>query len=83
MNDEIILRKQAVELHLKGFNKIKIAEKLGKSRQWVHKWIGRYLQIGGDSWHKSFSTAPSKITNKTKGKIEDLVVSIRTEYFGV
>ena len=33
MNDEIILRKQAVELHLKGFNKIEIAEKLGKSRQ--------------------------------------------------
>jgi len=77
MNDEIILRKQAVELHLKGFNKIRIAEKLGKSRQWVHKWIGRYLQIGGDSWYKSFSTAPSKITNKTKDEIEDLVVSIR------
>lgn len=77
MNDEIILRKQAVELHLKGFNKIEIAEKLGKSRQWVHKWIGRYLQIERDSWYKSFSTAPSKITNKTKGKIEDLVVSIR------
>jgi len=35
MNDEITLRKQAVELHLKGFNKTEIAEKLGKSRQWV------------------------------------------------
>lgn len=82
MNDEIMLRKQAVELHLKGFNKTEIAEKLGKSRQWVHKWIGRYLQIGGDSWYKSFSTAPGKITNKTKGEIEDLVVSIRTALDG-
>ena len=68
MNDEIILRKQAVELHLKDFNKIKIAEKLGKSRQWVYKWIGRHLQIVGDSWYKSFSTAPIKITNKTRAR---------------
>lgn len=77
MNDEIIIRKQAIDLFLKGKSKIEIAELLGKSRQWVHKWIKRYQTIGGDDWYKSFSNTPKTVINKTPKDVEDLVVNIR------
>jgi len=77
MNDEIILRKQAVELYLKGLSKSDIAVKVSRSRQWVYKWIKRYLEIGGDLWFKPFSNTPIKIPIKTASDIERLVVSIR------
>jgi hypothetical protein len=77
MDDEIILRKQAVELHLKGLSKSDIATKVGRSRQWVHKWLKRYHEVGGESWFKSLSNKPSKISHKTPVDIEDLVISIR------
>ena len=39
MKDEEIVRKQAVELHLKNIPINDIADALGKTRQWVHKWL--------------------------------------------
>lgn len=77
MNDEITLRKQAVELHLNGLSKTDIAVKVGRSRQWVHKWIKRYLEVGGNSWFESLSNAPTKISVKTATEMESLVVSLR------
>ena len=77
MDDEIIIRKQAVELHLNGTSTLDIARKLGKSRQWVHKWVKRYQTIGGDTWYRSISRTPRHIQSKTPKKTEDLVISIR------
>lgn len=42
MKDEEIVRKQAIELHLKSIPANIIVDTLGKTRQWVHKWIKRY-----------------------------------------
>jgi transposase len=77
MDDDIILRKQAVELHLKGLSKSDIAVKIGRSRQWVHKWLNRYHEVGGESWFESLSNAPENISRKTAEDIESLVISIR------
>ena len=51
MEDELILRKQAVEQYLNGVPVSDIVQKLGRSRQWVHKWITRYRTEGGDNWY--------------------------------
>jgi len=51
MEDELILRQQAVELFLKGDPVNDIVHKLGRSRQWVHKWITRYRTEGEDDWY--------------------------------
>ena len=59
MKDEEILRKQAVELHLKSIPINDIADTLGKTRQWVHKWLKRY-KTGSDGWYQSLSNAPNK-----------------------
>lgn len=77
MDDEIILRKQAVELYLKDVPVCKIAQKLNRSRQWVHKWIARYHNIGGGNWFLPEPTSPNQVHNKTSEKGEELVVNVR------
>lgn len=77
MDDEIILRKQAVELYLKNIPVCDIAHKLNRSRQWVHKWITRYRTQGGDNWFLSVSTCPKQVFNKTPQKEEELVINAR------
>lgn len=76
MKDEEILRQQAIELHLKGTAIIDITDKLGKSRQWVHKWLGRY-KSGDDKWYLSLSNAPKRPIKAVSEDIENMVVSIR------
>jgi putative transposase len=82
MNDEEIIRKQAVELYLKGISVIDIGLKLNKSRQWVHKWINRYRSIGGDEWYISKSRSPKQVHGKTPQRQEDLVIKIRKSLEG-
>lgn len=77
MEDELILRQQAVELHLKGVPISDIVHKLERSRQWVHKWISRYRSEGGDDWYLSRSTAPKQARNRTPRKEEELVINVR------
>lgn len=77
MEDELIFRQQAVELYLKGIQISDIVHKLGRSRQWVHKWITRYRSEGGDDWYLSRSTAPKQARNRTPRKEEELVISVR------
>jgi len=77
MEEEIFIRKQAVKLHLENMPIKDIAEKLGRSRQWVHKWINRYRSEGGDKWFYSRSKAPKNIENKTAANTEELVIKVR------
>jgi|GEM_PF-2367706 transposase len=76
MKDEEIVRKQAVELHLKSVPVSTIADTLGKTRQWVHKWIKRY-KTGSDDWYLSQSNAPKKPVSRISEDIEKTIVSIR------
>lgn len=77
MEDDLILRQQAVELYLKDVPISDIVQKLGRSRQWVHKWITRYRAEGGDDWYLSRSTAPKQARNRTPPKKEELVINFR------
>lgn len=76
MKDEEIIRKQAIELHLKSISINNIADTLGKTRQWVHKWLKRY-KIGSDVWYQSLSNAPKKPISRIPEDIEKTIVSIR------
>jgi putative transposase len=76
MKDEEIIRKQAIELHLKSIPVNIIADTLGKTRQWVHKWLKRY-KTGNDDWYLSLSNAPKKPVNRIPKSIEKTIVSIR------
>jgi len=76
MKDEEIIRKQAVELHLKSIPINDIADTLGKTRQWVHKWLKRH-KTGSDVWYQSLSNAPNKPISRIPEDIEEAIVSIR------
>ena len=76
MKDEEILRQQAIELHLQGEPIVDITNTIGKSRQWVHKWLNRY-KSGDDKWYISLSNAPKKPIKAVPKDIEKMVVSIR------
>jgi hypothetical protein len=77
MEDELILRQQAVELYLKGVPISDIVDKLGRTRQWVHKWLARYRSEGGDDWYHSKSRSPKQARNRTPPKEEELVINVR------
>ena len=57
MANEEALRRQALTLHQQGKKVAAIALELGRTRQWVHKWIKRY-DAQSDNWCSSHSHAP-------------------------
>ncbi len=77
MEDDLIFRKQAAEMYLKGDSISDIGRKLGRSRQWVYKWILRYRTKGGDAWYLSESTSPKHVNNRVVQQEEELVVNVR------
>ena len=70
------LRKQAVTMVGQGVSVTEVARQLGKSRQWVYKWIER-SSTGEYDWSISHSTTPHSIANKTHKDIESAVIRTR------
>ena len=78
MANEESLRIQAIEMQSQGMKVADIARELGRSRQWVHKWINRHRE-GSDDWQRSLSTSPSRKARRTSADVEDLVVLTRKQ----
>lgn len=76
MANEEALRLKAVDLYTQGVKVAEIARRLGRTRQWVHKWISRHRDCA-DGWERSLSNAPHSKANKTSEELEALVVSSR------
>lgn len=76
MANEETLRLEAADMHTHGIKVAEIARRLGRSRQWVHKWINRQRDCA-DGWERSLSNAPHSKANKTGDELEALVVSSR------
>lgn len=70
------LRKQAIDLYQKDMKIAEISRQVGRSRQWVYKWIERY-EAGSEEWCKSLSNAPKTIVNTTNSSIEQEVIEAR------
>lgn len=70
------LRIQAVTMFSQGVSVTEVAKRLGKSRQWVYKWIER-SSTGEPGWSNSQSNKPQRIANKTRKDIESAVIRTR------
>ena len=79
MKTEIALRKQAIALHLQGWNKSKIARKLQRSRRWVQRWIGRYKPEASTTSLQDHSRAPQHVRWAYPERIKRLAIQIRVE----
>jgi transposase len=77
MEQEEILRQEAIRMHLQGQSVKTICEQLDRSRQWFYKWLSRYEQLSVSDWYKNESSTPKTILNKTDTSIEQSVVEIR------
>jgi transposase InsO family protein len=77
MEQEEILRQEAVRLHLQGKSVLAIASMIDRTRQWVYKWIERYEQDPKGEWFKSESKVPRKSSRKIDNTLEKSVITIR------
>lgn len=78
MANEEALRARAVSMYLQGLSVASIARELGKSRQWVHKWINRY-NPDIPTWNISKSNAPHFNPNKISYAMEEKIIAARQE----
>ena len=78
MAKEDVLRARAVSMYTQGQSVSDIAKTLGRSRQWVHKWINR-SQSDSSDWSQSLSTAPHYVSNKVSLSMEEQVISARQQ----
>jgi IS30 family transposase len=83
MKTEIKLRRQAIALHLQGWNKSEIARKLQRSRSWVQRWVGRYTCTARSHADlvslQDHSRAPKHIPWAFPERIKRMVLEIRME----
>ena len=70
------LSKQAVTMVGQGVGVTEVARQLGKSRQWVYKWLER-SSTGESDWNISQSKAPRSVANKTHKDLESAVIRTR------
>ena len=78
MEQEEILRQEAIRLYLQGVAVKLISEQVNRSRQWVYKWLNEFKE-GSSDWYKTKSTAPKTIHTKTSEQTEQLVIDIRKQ----
>lgn len=69
-------RREAVRRRLAGESPAEIARELGRSRQWVAKWMRRQ-ESGGDEWAKGWKRGPERAPTRTAPETEQLVLAVR------
>lgn len=78
MAKEEALRKQAIALYKQGKKVVTIACEIGRTRQWVHKWIKRY-ETQSEDWASSRSHAPHDSSTKISSSTKELVIATRKQ----
>jgi putative transposase len=73
---EAALRRQAARRRLAGESPEAIAMDLGRTRQWVAKWAGRY-DPENPGWADGRSRAPKHVANRTPEDIAERVLAVR------
>lgn len=79
MDNEEIIRQEAISLYLQGISPSKIGERLTRTRQWVYKWVKRYQSRSNEDWYKEDSKAPKQKPEKTPEGVERAIIKIRKE----
>jgi hypothetical protein len=77
MEQEEILRQEAIRLHLQGQRVKTICNQLNRSRPWFYKWLKAYEQSSDNQWYKNKSCVPKTVFGKTDKPLEQAIVEIR------
>jgi transposase len=75
-------RIRAIKLHSSGERIATIARSLGRSRQWVYKWIERYEESeDASSWHQRQSSRPSSNPHQLSEEVVGVVKLVRLSLY--
>jgi hypothetical protein len=78
LEGEVERRRRAVEQAEAGWSKTAIAAELGRSREWVHKWLKRFEADGYDGL-ESRSQVPHTSPTRLAVRVIDQIVAVREE----
>ena len=70
------LRVEAVRRRLAGESPEEIGRALGRSRQWVAKWVRRH-ELGNAGWAEGAKRGPKRPPNRTAASVEAQVLAVR------
>lgn len=73
---EQAVRREAVSRRLAGESPEAIARSLGRTRQWVARWVHRY-DPADPEWATAHSRAPRTVANRTPAELEAQVLAVR------
>jgi len=74
---EAELRREAVRRRLAGESPAEIAHSLGRTRQWVAKWVRRQESAGNQEWAAGAKRGPARAPSRTPAETEALVLAVR------
>jgi putative transposase len=73
---EEAVRREAVRRRLAGESPEAVARSLGRTRQWVARWVRRY-DPADPAWASGRSRAPHVVANRTPAEVEAQVLAVR------
>jgi hypothetical protein len=73
---EAELRREAVRRRLAGESPAEIAHSLGRTRQWVAKWVRRQETVGKEEWAAGAKRGPARAPSRTPAETEALVLAV-------
>src|SRR6266540_6123604 len=71
------LRSEPVRRRLAGESPAEIARSLGRTRQWVAKWVRRQEGAGTREWAAGAKRGPARAPSRTPAETEALVLAVR------
>jgi putative transposase len=77
--DEIAQRKEAVRRHLAGESQTSIGRRLGRSRQWVKRWVERYDPDHPDASLQDRCCVPHHLRHEWPAEVIELALNMRRE----
>jgi transposase InsO family protein len=72
----VVEREQAVQRFRAGESATAICRSLGRSREWLYKWVTR-CEVGGTDWAEDGSRRPHNLAGRTAIEIETAIVTAR------
>ena len=68
MEQEEILRQEAIRLHLQGVSVKMIGEQVNRTRQWVYKWLNEF-KGGSSDWYRWRSWAIARRAEMMRARV--------------
>jgi putative transposase len=72
----VVEREQAVQRFQAGESPTAICRSVGRSREWLYKWVTRF-DTGQDDWAQDGSRRPHRSARRTAASIETAIVTAR------